>query len=487
MPNRTYTVNRMYGSRMFPTAGRSRPLLFIVMALAVIAAACGSDSDSETDASADDPSTTETATPSDEATPAQADEPSVEPTETAEPTPTAPEEPALTASYRGVTEDTIKIGVVLFDLDAILELGVDIGYGDQTEHFQIVIDEVNSAGGILGRQIETVYRTISPVEAAQSDAACIELVEDEEVFLVMGTLRPADNVFCYTQLGDTPFIGALQGMTEEIFDESLVPILFPGKRPSRNDDALLTAMERDGAIEGGIIGVHGADKARLDRFESELLERGAAEVVKTVETASEADQLALAAELDVVVERYKTDGITAAIHTADNVAYLAAFNRAGYGVPVYTLSPDVMSDIIYDHGATDAEVMLVTRVGGASASDLYRNGHEPTVACIDRWNDARPDEPAMPDPDEDELNNFGVILVACQNVDVLTMAATAAGPELTVDTFTAALDEVGQFETAASKFSSLSATKWDASDTAAIYKWSDEEGKIVWVADLDLG
>ena len=59
----------------------------------------------------------------------------------------------LTASYRGVTADSIKVGVVLFDLDAILELGVDVGYGDHTQHYQVVIDEMNAAGGILGRRI----------------------------------------------------------------------------------------------------------------------------------------------------------------------------------------------------------------------------------------------------------------------------------------------------------------------------------------------
>lgn len=462
-----------------------RPILLVLAVGALIAAACGSDSEVSTEEDAATPTASATEGPAEEPTEAATEAPTDEPTPTA--TATATEEPALTASYRGVTEDSIKIGVVLFDLDAILDLGVDVGYGDQTEHFQIAIDEVNAAGGILGRQIEPVYRTISPVDTAESDAVCIEMTEDEEVFLVLGTLRPAENVFCYTQFADTPFIGGLNSITDAVFDESPVPVIFPGTRPSRSDEAMLVAMEQEGAIEGGVIGVHGSDTDRLDRFEAALLDRGAAQVVKSVETANESDQLALAAELDVVISRYQADGVTAAINTEDNVAYLAAFNRNSYAVPVYTFSPDVQQNIIYDQGATDAELMLVTRVGAASAADLYRSGHEPTVYCIDRWNEARPDEFAMPNPPEEEFQNFGVILVACMDVDILTRAATAAGPDLTVESFTAALDDVGQFEMAGSKFSSLSSTKWDSNDTAAVYKWSDEEGEVVWVADLDIG
>jgi hypothetical protein len=466
---------------------RFRALVLLVAVGALLAAACGSDSEVSTE-----DTSTPTADPTEEATPPPTEDqatedPAAAATATEEATPEATAEPTLTASYRGVTEDSIKIGVVLFDLDAILDLGVDVGYGDQTQHIQIAIDELNASGGILGRMIEPVYRTISPVDTTQSDAVCIELTEDEEVFLTIGVLRPSENVFCYTQFADTPFIGALNSLTDAVFDESLVPMIFPGTRPSRSDEALLLTMEQDGVIEGGIIGVHGSDTDRLDRLEAGLLERGAAEVVKSVETASEADQLALAAELDVVVQRYQADGVTTAINTEDNVAYLAAFNRNGYGVPLYTFSPDVQLEIIYDQGATDAELMLVTRVGVASAADLYRDGHGPTVDCIDRWNEARPDELAVPNAPEGELQNFGVIIVACEYIDILTRAATAAGPDLTVESFTAALDDVGAFEMAGSRFSSLASTKWDANDTAAIFRWNDEAGEITWAADLDIG
>ena len=453
----------------------ARRSLACLTALAMLAAACGSDGETATESSTSTEAAASSTGPPDTGGT----------TSTTTPADTTPE---LTASYRGVTEDSIKIGIVLFDLDAILDLGVDVGYGDQEAHFQLAIDAVNESGGILGRRIEPVYRIISPVVTADSDVACVEFTEDEMVFLAMGVLRPAENVLCYTALGDTPFIGGVANPTDAVFVDSVVPLLFAGKTPARSDEAILIAMEEEGDLEGEIIGLHGSDTVRLDRFEEELLARGAAGVVQSVEQASEADQFALAAELDIMVSRFDADGVTVAINTENNVAYLAAFERAGYAVPVYSTSPDVLVDFIYDQGATEAEVSLVKLIGSPTPDDLYLDGHEPTVECVDRWNEARPDEPAKPNADQDagDFLNIGVIVASCIYVDLLVLAATAAGADLTVDSFTAALDDVGSFEAAGLPFASLSSTKWDANDTATLSKWDEDEGAIVHVSFIDL-
>lgn len=443
---------------------------------ALIAASCGSDDSGPTATDGTEaPVVDDVTTTTEPAAPDEPDEPDVS------------DEPILTASYRGVSETTIKIGIVLFDLDTILELGVDVGYGDQTQHYQLVIDEINEAGGILGRQIDPVYRLISPVDPAESDRVCVEFIEDDEVFAVLGTLRPPDNALCYTESGDTPFIGAPSGdLTDEVFERSVAPFIFLGRLPSRTDGAILAALELDDAIEGGVIAVHGADGSRVDSLAASLEELGAAKVVKTVELADEADQTALATELDRFVQVYKAEGVTGVINLGDNVAFLASFNRAAYGVPVWTTSPDVAAEFIYDQGATDDELRLVRLIGGESSSDLYESAHQPTVECVDRWNTARPDELAIPNAEEDDFQNIGVVVVACASLDILVRSTAAAGVDLTVESFTSALDSLGSFENAGRRFASLSSTKWDASDSAKLFRWSDAEGGFEGAEDLEL-
>jgi len=447
-----------------------------VVAAALIAASCGSDGDDAATAT-----TTTTAAPVETSAPTDPDTPATTTTTTT----TAP---VATASYRGVSATSIRVGILLFDTDAILELGVDVGYGDQTQHYQVVIDEINESGGILGRQIDPVYRLVSPVDADAADRICTEFVEDEEVFAVLGTSRPPDNVLCYTETGDTPFIGAPSGdLSDEVFERSIAPFIFPGRLPSRTDGAVLAALELDDSIVDGVIAVHGADGERVDSLAAELEARGAAKTVKTVELADEADQTALATELDRFLQVYEADEVTAMINLGDNVAVLAAFNRANYAVPVYTTSPDVLAEFIYDQGATDDELRLIRLILNETSSDLYLSDHGPTVECVDRWNAARPDEPAVPNPGEEDLNNIGVIIVACSALDVLVRASTAAGLDLTVESFTQGLDAIGSYEPPGQRFASLSSTKWDASDAAKLFRWSDADGEIVGAEDLDLG
>ncbi len=450
----------------------------MAVSVLLLASSCGGDDDGD---SAGEPTTEPSSTES----PSTDSTSSVPPSEPEQASSTTDAQVEFTASYRGVAEDTINIGVVLFDLDAILDLGVDVGYGDQQAHYDVAIEALNNTGGILGRKVEPSYKFISPVSPEEAEAACTELTQDEEVFLVLGTQRPAENVWCYTQRGDTPFIGALQTVTDATFSESVVPVIHQGKAPARTDEAIVTAMEDADAVAGEVVAIHGRDQARIDALAAALVDAGAQGVVKTVATAPELDQVALAAELDVFVERFRTEGATQAINLGDNVAYLAAFNRVAYAVPVWTTSVDVLSDIYDDHGATDAELRLVNLVGGAV--DIYAGGHEPTVECVDRWNELRPDEVALPDPGDDDLTNIGVVISACFQVELLELVATAAGPDLTVESFTAALDDIGEVDIAGMPIGSVSSTKWDVSDAVSVRSYDESTGSLDTVVILQAG
>ena len=92
--------------------------------------------------------------------------------EAPEPTP-EPTPIVLTDSFRGVTAEAIKIGVVIVDVSVIGRSN-----GDVEAKWQAVIDEVNAYGGVLGRRLEAVFVPYSPLGAVESEAACVELTQD---------------------------------------------------------------------------------------------------------------------------------------------------------------------------------------------------------------------------------------------------------------------------------------------------------------------
>ena len=71
----------------------------------------------------------------------------------------------------GVTATQIKLGVALIDYKCI-EGAVDSIYVNQQQAYNAFIDNINEKGGVNGRKIVPVYKTICPVPVDLSLAAC---------------------------------------------------------------------------------------------------------------------------------------------------------------------------------------------------------------------------------------------------------------------------------------------------------------------------
>ena len=114
-----------------------RRAVVVLLGLGLTAAACSDDGGGDTTAGDPTPSSTTTS----EAPPTTAGEVASTTTEPVE----------LVASFRGVTADTIKLGVLVIDFDILREQGlVDIDRGDQQLVVDAFVDELNGRGGILG-------------------------------------------------------------------------------------------------------------------------------------------------------------------------------------------------------------------------------------------------------------------------------------------------------------------------------------------------
>ena len=96
-----------------------------------------------------------------------------------------------------------------------------------------------------------------------------------------------------------------------------------------------------------------------------------------------------------------------------------------------------------------------------------------------------PDEFAPTFPGEGELQNIALVLQACAVVDVFAALATAAGPDLTHESYAAALGAVGELELAGQFAAAVGPDKWDVPvlDVVSISGWNDDEGAFRPVGD----
>jgi ABC-type branched-subunit amino acid transport system substrate-binding protein len=90
-----------------------------------------------------------------------------------------------TASDRGVTADTIKLGIMATSADAIAELSSSYKGKTMEQIAKPFIDEVNAQGGINGRKLVAAYTGFNPASADSMLAACVDQAEDKKVFATL--------------------------------------------------------------------------------------------------------------------------------------------------------------------------------------------------------------------------------------------------------------------------------------------------------------
>ncbi|MEY2403217.1 MAG: branched-chain amino acid transport system substrate-binding protein, partial [Acidimicrobiaceae bacterium] len=159
----------------------------------------------------------------------------------------------LTASFRGVTATTIKIGFAVVDFKC-LEQFVDNTQGDDEKIIKVFVDDINKNGGILGRQLTYVFKRLCPLDQANTAKVCTEFTDDEQVFAVLGvydTEPPGDgtNKLCLSRDKETIQINHI--LREAVINEAKPGLLLtPDIAAERNLDAILSLLKQENKLAG---------------------------------------------------------------------------------------------------------------------------------------------------------------------------------------------------------------------------------------------
>jgi hypothetical protein len=406
--------------------------------------------------------------------PAPAVAPSTDNVDQDAPTSSAP--PELTASFRGVTESEIRIGVAMLDATAF---GVD--RGDLEAKWQVVIDAVNDAGGVYGRELIPSYSTYPPVGSVAADEACLRLVENVEVFAFVGEARE-NTELCYTELHNTIAVNAI-GISEESIDRSGGLLFTPESPPLRIQELAVAAFARADLIDGEAIWVHAlGGKESLIEPVVAAIEAGGGEVVGTSVTVVDGGDIAASArDHDTMVERAIADGATA-IYAIDyaSLPVAGALVRAGADLTMLTTAGEAA-----DFGNADVDLDLVdVRIASReSLDDMFDRDVNGVRECVDRFEAASGETVNVGDPDA-EVKNLRATIRACQAIELFVTVATAAGPDLTNDNFQAAAETIGDFELTGAAAASLGPDKFAADDTPLdVRRWDTGTRSFVPVSN----
>ena len=421
-------------------------LLVTVFAFTLVAAACVStdddDADGGTETVAEDDAPAEEE-PEEEA-PAEDDAPAEDSTE--EEDEPAEEEPVeLTASSRGVTAETINLGISMLDFGLLKELNLSpAGWGDQQAVWQALIDDLNARGGINGRTVSAVYEYYSPIDAADAERACAVLHQDNETFANLGGfVGPAGSADpCVVGTNSTTMVGGEIGSAEELAQAN-APWVHTGPTVEYATINLLNLLVQTGEADGALVfTMGGAAAADEEQFVlDELAARDIEVVGSAVIEAGDGDTLAQDAELAVAFERFKASGANTLMLWGTPSAQIRGAGAAGLTGEIAMWTND--SGGLGNLGATivDKSIADGTLVStGPTDEEIWEDAafQEQCIAPVEAAGIEGIELRNPLDYGPEDENWFNSIRRYCHLISIFETLATAAGPDLTPESFEAA-------------------------------------------------
>jgi hypothetical protein len=374
----------------------------------------------------------------------------------------------LTASDVGVTPASIKIGVAILDVGAAKDFGYNFDLGDQQARYNALIAAQNAKGGINGRKIVPVYKTLDAANPVTSDqAACVAWTKDAKVFSVLVESEFVQSgTVCVIGQGATPLF-----TTDGIDDSYYANGLYFSTQASDNrivrDHAHYLAEK--GVLKGKKIGIltgDGAERLSIDHTLVPMLKQlgysvADIEVVPGDTTGTQ--------KLPIAVSNFKAAGVNFVIVEANVILagpFVQAAHRAGFD-PQYALSDfnNEINDQVagYYPDTFDGTVALSTH-----QFPLYRAGQPPPPAdqgCLDRVQ--RVDPKVMPATN----SAHEVAMGECAIFDAWVAAATAAGPDLTRANLVRGANTLRSLGIAGTLGGSFASGKHDAVDSEREVQW----------------
>jgi hypothetical protein len=352
------------------------------------------------------------------------------------------EAPSTTADERapsgpapGVTDDSVTVGVTFVDLSAIGDI-VNIDHGDYEAAFRALFDDMNADGGINGRTIEPVIAPVNPVGTEPAEAACLQLTEDADVFIVVGFFLD-DAVLCPLETHQTAVIGGT--MTPERLERAQAP-WYTLESGSDLQSEVVRALAEAGEFDG-TLGVYAllGQEAQLNEIVLPLLDDLGVEVAESAVLDAPPDDIAAAnAATAVIAERFSASGVDEVLLVGTSgLPWASGTESLDYRPQLLLTDPSSILAYTSDEAGRDLSVLE-----GAVAGSLYGGPQQvyelPGMQdCIGVLGEAGIE---VPEPDAVEDDTYVSAFTACNYVTVLRALLEAAGEDLSYGTLESGAD-----------------------------------------------
>jgi hypothetical protein len=356
----------------------------------------------------------------------------------------AADAPPPTGPAPGVTDDSIKVGVTYLDVAAIADV-VDIDQGDYEAAYTALFDDINANGGINGRTVEPVFEPVSPIGTESAEAACVELTEDQDVFLAMGFFR-TDEPACYLESHQTAVLGGY--MTNDLLGRISVP-WFSG---DAGEDFQADAIRRfaDEGLFGDDLGVFAisTEADLMDEVALPALEEVGIEPLDTaVLDAPPDDVTAQNAAVGVIAERFDAAGVDQVlIIGSGGLTWANGVQSLGYRPQLLIVDKGPIDAFTASPGDPDLSLLEGAIGGSVDVPPPVAYDTPGMQECLAVQEDAgypSPDPATLP---PERYGELAAAFISCGAVTLFRAVVEGAGEDLNYGTLQQAGEQLGELQ-----------------------------------------
>ena len=420
-------------------------------------------------------------------------------TSTAKPTSTATTTPPTTGANgpadkslgKGVTADTIKLGIALVNFKPIESFTDLIRSSDeQKQIYKIYIDNINAHGGINGRKIVPYYKFYSPLGSAGILALCTSLTQDDNVFAVLGTFVDfsGDAQTCVANQEKRVLMTFY--LTQSILDKSPAGLIItPANLAERSASILVQLLQKQHTLDGKTVAVLGdttesavVNKAVVPALKQAGVRTGTAAIL---DIGTSGDFTAAQAQLSSFMERWKTEHVDT-VFLSGNLASSKAFvQQVKKEFPAMQLlgdSTDVLGQAqqVQQAGTKPNPYEGLLTAGGLTSKESDASANWKYCADIYKaaTGKAAPDaQNTIKLPNGKIDDTHGAISDACQLLSMFQDIATKVGPYLNNANWISTVNSFGPIANRGSgQYSSLHAGKYSADDNWRLQSYDSSLG-----------
>ena len=376
----------------------------------------------------------------------------------------------------GVTKREIKLGVMMVDFTCI-ESAVDSIYVNQKQAYNAFIDDINEHGGINGRKIVPVYKTVCPVPFDLAISACTSLTEDSHVFAVIGSMYdPAgDARQCFTKQHNTALI--TDGVSQEMIDTSPPGLLLTGNiTPDRRLNVIMALVKSRHILDGKKVGVltETTATARVKSVVKPTLDAiGVQQGSEAILAISGLDTQTAQTQLDSFIERWKTEHVNALVLVGQAPSSKQFVTKVKAAIPDMLLISDTTDVLGGGQDTAKAHVVPNPYDGMITAEGRIGLEHSKTphyTYCKKIFEKQTGITIPLPNgvvklPNGKQNDIYGNAENACSFVTMFATIATRVGKNLNNANWVSTVDNFGPIEVMNTDYASLHTGKYDADDT----------------------